>query len=57
MLSLSQDSFSLYPNKILIWWDATWGKKTKIKLWVVWYLNLENFDDRILVLLKLNIIP
>ena len=29
------------------------GKK-KTKMWVVWDLSLENFDDRLLVLFKLN---
>ena len=29
-------------------------KKNKIKLGVVWYLSLENFDNRLLVLFKLN---
>ena len=29
------------------------GEK-KTKMWVVWDLSLENFDDRLLVLFKLN---
>ena len=28
--------------------------KTKTKQWVVWNLSLENFDDRLLILFKLN---
>ena len=28
--------------------------KEKTKMWVVWNLSLENFNDRLLILFKLN---